>query len=112
MENSRKNARFLVQASHFEGIGKLYQDLIKRRLSQDDHLQGLQGQGLEIIHFNQENKMLAFLRTHDLYPENPVLVILNFSNRRFNEYEIGVPMGTNWETNFTMNMTLIPRLLP
>lgn len=93
------------KASHFEGIGKLYQDLIKRRLSQDDHLQGLQGQGLEIIHFNQENKMLAFLRTHDLYPENPVLVILNFSNRRFNEYEIGVPMGTNWETNFNSSFS-------
>ena len=93
------------KTSYFEGIAKLYQDLIKLRLSKDKSLQGLQGQGIEIIHFNQENNVLAYLRTHDEYPENPVLVILNFSNSRFDQYDIGIPFGNSWETNFNSSYT-------
>jgi len=88
------------KTSYFEGIAKLYKDLIKMRLSKDKPLLGLQGQGIEIIHFNQENNVLAYLRRHDEYLDHPVLVILNFSNTRFDHYDIGVPFGGSWETNF------------
>ncbi len=50
-------------ASEFKGIQKLYRDLIKLRFGNvADELSGLQGQWINILYFNQNNKMLAYTR--------------------------------------------------
>ncbi len=89
------------KATKFKGIQKLYRDLIKLRIGNPaDELRGLQGQRINILHFNQSNKMLAYTRSHDDYGHCPVLVIINFSNTLFDNYDIGVPIGGLWETAF------------
>ncbi|WP_339922080.1 alpha-amylase family glycosyl hydrolase [uncultured Cyclobacterium sp.] len=93
------------KANHFGGISKLYQDLIQLRLSHEKSLLGLQGQGIQIIHFNQEDNVLAYLRFHDEYLDNPVLVVLNFSNQRFENYDIGAPLAGSWKTIFNSSFS-------
>ena len=58
---------------------------------------GLRSQGIEIVHFNQENKILAFIRDEESGGNEPVLVILNFGNRKFMEYGVGVREGRSWK---------------
>lgn len=87
--------------SEFIGITKLYRDLIKLRVSTTaDHLKGLQGQTTHFLHFNQNNKIVAYSRVWDGLENHPVIVVLNFSNTTFNAYEIGLPVIGNWETVF------------
>lgn len=87
--------------SEFKGITKLYRDLIKLRVSTTaDHVKGLQGQHIHFLHFNQQNKVVAFSRIWDGLEETPVIVILNFSNITFDRYEIGIPVIGNWKILF------------
>ncbi|WP_217633299.1 alpha amylase C-terminal domain-containing protein [Pricia antarctica] len=89
------------KASKFKGIHKLYRDLIKLRVGDlSDELRGLQGQHINTLHFNHDNKILAYTRSHDEHGHCPVLVIINFSNSTFENYDIGVPIGGLWETAF------------
>ncbi len=46
--------------NQLEGIDHLSADLIKLRTGETEGAGGLQGQQTEIIHFNQENKILAY----------------------------------------------------
>ena len=80
-----------------EGIDHLSADLIKLRTGETEGADGLQGQQTEIIHFNQENKILAYKRNMD---EQSVLIILNFGNKDFEDYGIGVEEDRNWKIKF------------
>ena len=78
-----------------KGITKLVADLIKLRTGALEGADGLRGQHIEIVHFNQETKILAYVRSHD--KEQGTLVILNFSNTDFEDYGIGIAAGTDWK---------------
>ena len=87
--------------SEFKGITKLYRDLIHlRALKEGDEFKGLQGQHIDFLHFHQDNKVLAYSRSHTDFRDFPVLVILNFSNTQFDNYDIGVPVSGTWNTVF------------
>ena len=58
---------------------------------------GLRTQGIEIVHFNQENKILAYVRDEESGGHEPVLIIINFGNREFSDYGVGVQEGREWK---------------
>ena len=85
--------------NRLEGIDKLSADLIKLRTGETQGAEGLKGQHTEIVHFNQENKILAYKRTMDDGAQ-PALIIVNFGNRDFEDYGIGVEEDKNWKIKF------------
>ncbi|SNR74762.1 maltooligosyl trehalose hydrolase [Maribacter sedimenticola] len=79
------------------GIKNLIRDLINLRTGKSDRSFGLRAQGITILHFNQDTKILAYVR-HDENEENePVLIILNFTNKNYTEYGIGVEDNSDWK---------------
>ena len=52
---------------------------------------------LEIVHFNQDNKILAYIRDEKNGGEEPVLVIINFGNKQFDDYGVGIQEGRQWK---------------
>ncbi|MGS0527338.1 alpha-amylase family glycosyl hydrolase [Zobellia nedashkovskayae] len=83
-----------------KGINKLSTDLIALRTGKAERTNGLRGQQIEIIHFNQDTKILAYVRSRDADDNEPVLVILNFGDKAFEEYGIGVAKDAEWKLRF------------
>lgn len=86
--------------SVFNGISRMYQDLIRMRNGRDQALVGLTGQMTETLHFNQETLVLAYSRTHIDHRERPVVVLLNFSHRTYQNYKLGISHGGKWRVRF------------
>jgi len=84
----------------FRGILWLYADLIRLRLNKEDLTQGLTGNGTQVHHVNQINKVVAFHRYLDGGPGDDVLVVANFSINRFDDYQVGFPAVGNWKLRF------------
>lgn len=89
--------------SHLEGTARLFADLIRFRKSHLPSYSGLRGQGVNFIHFDQTDKVLAYIRFHKDRPNFKVLVVLNFSGRDYREYRIGVPCSGLWKLVFNSN---------
>jgi 1,4-alpha-glucan branching enzyme len=86
--------------SVFNGISRMYQDLIRMRNGRDESTIGLTGPLTETLHFNQETLVLAYSRTHRDHRDRPVVVILNFSHQTYYQYILGVPKAGNWHVKF------------
>lgn len=78
-----------------KGITKLVSDLIKMRTGESEIGNGLRGQHIEIIHFNNETKVLAYIRSNG--EEGDVLIILNFSTVNFENYSIELEEEISWK---------------
>ncbi|HSS61863.1 MAG TPA: alpha-amylase family glycosyl hydrolase [Candidatus Limnocylindrales bacterium] len=83
-------------ANRYPGILNLYGDLVRLRRNLLNTTRGLQGQGLEIHHVNHADKLIAYRRWADGGPLDETLVLLNFANRAFDSYTIGVPRAGLW----------------
>lgn len=89
--------------SQCRGTARLFADLIRFRKSYRPLYSGLQDKGIEFIHFNQTDKVLAYTRFHTDRPNFKVLAVLNFSGREFKQYSIGVPCTGRWKLVFNSN---------
>lgn len=89
-------------AAH-KGIKRLMSDLIKLRTGKNDSCLGLTGQFTEILHFNQDTKVLAYRRSLNEDLSEATLVVLNFSNQNFEEYRIGIPDSQSEILQFNSN---------
>ena len=65
----------------FHGILRLYRDLIRLRRNRAGATRGLCGRGLEILHVNEADKVIAFHRWDRGGPGDDVVVVANFANR-------------------------------
>ena len=83
-----------------KGIGRLASDLIGLRTGLHGNTNGLRGQQTEIIHLNQDTKILAYKRMNDGEDQQPVLVVLNFGNKDYENYGIGILEGMQWQLRF------------
>lgn len=77
------------------GIRQLVSDVIKLRTGASGGATGLNGQHLDIIHFNPDTKILAFKRGGT--EEDQALIILNFRNQEYLGYGIGVDDKQDWK---------------
>ncbi|MFD2518049.1 alpha-amylase family glycosyl hydrolase [Salinimicrobium flavum] len=85
---------------NMKGITRLAADLVKLRTGEFGATEGLRGQETEILHLNQETKILAYKRNNPGENEQPVLVIINFGNKDYENYGIGIETDTDWQLRF------------
>ena len=83
--------------SSFKGITKLFADLIKLRTGRDWAASGLLCENFDIFHKNNDNKVIGYYRYDSAAYDKGVLVILNFSNQRLEDYQLGIPSPGHWE---------------
>lgn len=84
----------------FNGIYLLYRDLIALRRNKGGNSRGLLGRNIQIVHANQDDKVIAFHRWYDTSEEDGVFIVINFSNNIYSNYRIGLPAGGEWELRF------------
>ena len=90
----------------YQGIVRLYRDLIGLRLNKNGTSRGLCGQFLNIYHLNDGDNVLAFQRWDQHGPGDDVVVVLNFNNSPKENYEIGMPTTGLWKLRFNSDATI------
>ena len=88
------------QRDEFQGIVRLYRDLIRLRLNRDGFTRGLCGQFTRVFHLNDERKLLAYHRWNKGGPADDVVVVANFLNEPQDGYVIGFPAAGTWKLRF------------
>lgn len=83
--------------SRYPGIFNLYRDLIRLRRNLLNTTRGLQGQGLHVHHVNNADKLIGFRRWDNAGPLDETVILVNFANRAFDSYTIGVPRAGQWQ---------------
>jgi 1,4-alpha-glucan branching enzyme len=71
-----------------------YRDLIGLRRNLGGQTGALLEPGAEVLHRNDPNKVIAYRRTGPSGED--VLVVLNFSNKAYTTYDVGVPAAGDW----------------
>lgn len=80
----------------FHGIVRLYRDLIRLRLNTKGTSKGLMGQNSQILHADDEGKVLAYHRFMDGGVDDDVVVVVNLSNTTWTDYRIAMPYAGEW----------------
>lgn len=85
------------------GIVQAYTDLIHLRRDLRGVTPGLRGAGVRVHHIDQDQQVIAFSRWHEDHPDDPVLVVANFSAVDFDQhdYRIEFPAPGIWHRHFT-----------
>jgi 1,4-alpha-glucan branching enzyme len=86
--------------STFKGIARLYRDCIRLRRNVDGLTKGLSGHHSQVIHVNNDDKVIAFHRWFEGGAKDSTIVILNFANKEHKDYVIGVPEEGVWKVRF------------
>jgi 1,4-alpha-glucan branching enzyme len=84
------------QAGEQDGVLRLYRDLVHLRLNHGGCTAGLTGQHVEVSHVNNSDKVIAFRRWKEGGPGDDVMVLANFSDRRWESYRIGFVQPGTW----------------
>ena len=82
--------------STYAGILQLYRDLIHLRRDWDGHSRGLRGEGLNVFHVNDTDKVIGYHRFDQGGPGDDVVVLANFANLGYAWYTIGLPRPGIW----------------
>ena len=88
------------QEKKHRGITRMVADLIKLRTEENFESQGLKGQYTKVLHFNQENKVLAYARATKEDFTDSTIVLLNLSNNSYEHYSFGVPFANEYQLAF------------
>ena len=86
--------------AQFAGIHLLYRDLIRLRRNWFNNTRGLRGQFINVHHINNSDKVVAFHRWENGGPGDDVVVIANFANRAYDNYNAGFPREGLWRVRF------------
>jgi len=80
----------------YPGVLRLYRDLIGLRRNASGATAGLRGGGVGSHHVNTADKVLAYHRWSGDGPRDDTVVLLNFANRGYDSYTIGLPRAGVW----------------
>ncbi len=89
-----------ARAEGEHGILGMYRDLIALRRNLSGVTRGLCGQNIQIIHFNEGTKLIAFHRWDKQGPSDSVVVVVNMMNQNRDGTVIGFPRPGLWKTRF------------
>jgi 1,4-alpha-glucan branching enzyme len=85
----------------YQGINRLYHDLVHLRRNLYGNTKGLLGPFVHILHVNNHDKVIVFHRWAEGGPKDDVVVLASFTNKSFEEgYRIGLPRGGRWIIRF------------
>lgn len=80
----------------FPFITELYRDVIHLRRNLAGVSPGLVGSGCNVIHMNNNDKMIAYRRFHPDQPDHDVVVVANLRNQNRLDYPIQFPSDGTW----------------
>jgi 1,4-alpha-glucan branching enzyme len=88
------------KAEQFSGIVTAYKHLISLRKNQHGNTAGLLGHSVNVLHLNDEAKVLAYHRWDQGGPGDDTVVIVNFSNMTLSDYKLNFPASGEWIVRF------------
>lgn len=88
------------KTTQFSGIVLAHQHLINLRLNKFDNTAGLLGQSTTLIHRDDTNNVIAYLRKDAGGPGDDTVVIVNFGGDRFDDYKLTLPYSATWRVRF------------
>jgi 1,4-alpha-glucan branching enzyme len=87
-------------AERHAGIVEAYRHLIALRKNDHGVSAGLLGNSINIMHLNEDNKVIAYHRWRDGGAGDDVVVIINFGNKLFQDYLLNLPRNGSWHVRF------------
>ncbi len=93
------------KANKHAGIIELTSELVRLRLNQDGNTKGLTGQHVDVFHINHSGKVVAFKRWFDGGVGDECVIIVNFANQHYEQYEFGLPRAGKWKRRFSSDHT-------
>jgi 1,4-alpha-glucan branching enzyme len=81
------------------GIWMLYRDMIQLRRNWNNNTRGLGGRNVHVLPVSGDN-VLVFHRWDQGGPGDDVVVVCNFANQRYANYQIGMPRPGMWRVRF------------
>ena len=75
--------------------------MIRLRRNWFNSTRGLTGQNTNVHHVNNSDKVIAYHRWADGGPGDDVVVLINFANRAYDQYRVGLPRGGTWKVRFS-----------
>ena len=88
------------KTKQFAGIVLAHQHLISLRLDTYTNVTGLTGSSINVFHQDTENSVIAYHRWLNGGPQDDVIVIAHFSDRRFKSYTLTFPIPGTWRVRF------------
>ena len=84
----------------FSGYAMLHKEIIHLRRNWFGVTAGLQGQNVEIIRGDNERKVIVMHRWQHGGPKDSVVVAINLSHEKYDDYKIGFPAKGLWNLRF------------
>ena len=88
------------KTEQFAGIVLAHQHLIDLRCNKYNNTAGLLGQNTQIIHRDDTNNVVAYLRSNKGGNLDDTVVIVNFGATRFDKYDLNFPYEATWRVRF------------
>ncbi len=88
------------RAEQFSNLVQAHTHLIGLRKNKYGNSRGLTGQNINVIHTDNDNKVLAYHRWMDGGAGDDVMVIINFSNNNLEDYKLPFPRDGVWKVRF------------
>ena len=92
--------RWYERMQAHSGIHHMYRDLIRLRRNWFNTTAGLRGQHVHVFHVNNADKVIAFHRWQNGGPGDDVIIVVNFADRTYGSYTIGLPRLGEWKVRF------------
>jgi len=98
--HDQKPIKWFERMQKHGGIHDMYRDLIRLRRNWYNHTAGLRGRHVNVFHVNNADKLIAFHRWDNGGPGDDVVVVVNFADRTYGSYAIGLPRPGEWKVRF------------
>jgi len=82
------------------GIVEAYRHLIALRKNSYGHTAGLTGREINLMHVDEDNKVIAYHRWSWGGPKDDVIVVINFADRQHERYDLWFPRNGLWRVRF------------
>ena len=92
-------------AQRHAGILALYRDLVRLRRDWFATSRGLRGQGLQVHHVNDADKVVGYHRWDAGGPRDDTVVVVNLADRAYDGYVVGVPRAGTWRVRLNTDWT-------
>jgi 1,4-alpha-glucan branching enzyme len=88
------------KAEQFAGIALAYKHMIALRRNMYGNTAGLTGRAVNVLHLNNNAKVMAYHRWDAGGPGDDVVVVVNFANKVQENYKVGFPREGKWTVRF------------
>jgi 1,4-alpha-glucan branching enzyme len=88
------------KTEEFQGIIRMFRDLIRFRMNRAGKTRGLCGQNVQVTHVFDDLNMIAFRRWEHGGPNDDVMVVANFHRDERTGYQLGFPSPGPWKLLF------------